>query len=48
METSGYHAVAFSYGNTNESTEQEVNGAESTFYPPFPVPESLIQNLVST
>ncbi|XP_015899480.3 uncharacterized protein LOC107432798 [Ziziphus jujuba] len=48
VETSGYHAVAFSYGNTNESTEQEVNGAESTFYPPFPVPESLIQNLPPT
>lgn len=48
MDTTGYRAVGFSYGNPDESTEQKDNDTESIFHPPFPVPESLIQNLVST
>lgn len=46
--TVGYHNVAFAYGDPNESTEQKTNDAELVFRPAFPVPESLIQNLVST
>lgn len=48
MDTTGYRAVAFSYGNQDESHGQKDNDAESIFHPPFHVPESLIQNLVST
>lgn len=43
----GYNAVAFSYGNIDEAIEQKNNDAESGFRPPFQVPESLLQNLVS-
>ncbi|KAA3477263.1 splicing factor, suppressor of white-apricot-like protein isoform X1 [Gossypium australe] len=40
-----YNAVSFSYGNTGESNEQKDNDVESSFRPPFPVPETLLQNL---
>lgn len=43
-----YNAVSFSYGNTGESNEQKDADVESSFRPPFPVPETLLQNLVST
>ena len=43
-----YNAVPFSDGNTVESNELKDTDAESSFQPPFPVPESLLQNLVST
>ncbi|KAK6946975.1 SWAP/Surp, partial [Dillenia turbinata] len=45
-----HHAVAFSYGNDDDSTNQksaEAGLASSGFHPPFPVPESLLDNLVS-
>lgn len=48
MNDSGYNAVPFSYGNTGESTVERNVEAESGFRPPFPVPESLLQNLVSS
>ncbi|KAA3462189.1 Splicing factor, suppressor of white-apricot [Gossypium australe] len=40
-----YNAVSFSYGNTGESNEQKDTDVESSFRPPFPVPETLLQNL---
>ncbi|XP_050216621.1 uncharacterized protein LOC126667646 [Mercurialis annua] len=43
-----YNAVAFSYGAPNESSEQKSINEESTFCPPFPVPEHLLQNLPPT
>ncbi|KAK9903678.1 hypothetical protein M0R45_001100 [Rubus argutus] len=45
--TSSYRSVAFAYGNPDESTEQKSNDAEPAFCPAFPVPESLIQNLLT-
>lgn len=45
-DISGYHIVAFSYGASSESTEQKNTDAESSFQPPFTVPEQLTQNLV--
>ena len=48
MVDGGYHAVAFGYGNLDEATEQKSSEGESVFRPPFPVPESLVQNLVSS
>lgn len=47
VDAGGYNAVAFSYGNTDDANEQKNNDAESGFCPPFQVPESLLQNLVS-
>lgn len=47
MNDGGFNAVPFSYGNTDESTEQRIADAESGFRPPFSLPESLLQNLVS-
>ena len=47
VDAGGYRAVAFSYGNADESTEEKNNDAEFGFHPPFQVPESLLQNLVS-
>lgn len=47
MVDGGFHAVSFTYGNPDEVTALKNNDAESVFRPPFPVPESLIQNLVS-
>ncbi|KAK9929405.1 hypothetical protein M0R45_026507 [Rubus argutus] len=44
--TGSYRSVAFAYGNPDESTEQKSNDAEPAFCPAFPVPESLIQNLM--
>ena len=46
----GYHNVAFSYGNTDDSTDQKNPDdglGDLGFRPPFPVPESLLQSLVS-
>ncbi|OAY55175.1 hypothetical protein MANES_03G133700v8 [Manihot esculenta] len=40
--------VAFSYGASSESTEQKNTDAESSFQPPFTVPEQLTQNLPPT
>ncbi|XP_044499081.1 splicing factor, suppressor of white-apricot homolog isoform X1 [Mangifera indica] len=48
VNDSGYNAVPFSYGNTGESTVERNVEAESGFRPPFPVPESLLQNLPPT
>lgn len=42
--------MPFSYGNSADSVEQknsELAVETSVFHPPFPVPESLLQNLVS-
>lgn len=47
MNSAGYRAVAFSYENFNVSTETKDNDTESGFRPNFPVPESLLHNLVS-
>lgn len=47
VNSDGFHAVAFLYGNSNASTETKDNDTESGFCPNFPVPESLLQNLVS-
>ncbi|CAH1449752.1 unnamed protein product [Lactuca virosa] len=47
----GFNAVPFSYGNNEESNDQKNAEAESevpAFHPPFPVPESLVQNLPPT
>ncbi|RDY10054.1 Protein suppressor of white apricot, partial [Mucuna pruriens] len=45
VSSAGYHSVAFSYGNSNVSTETTDNETESSFRPNFPVPESLLHNL---
>lgn len=47
VSSTGFHAVAFSYGNSNVSTETKDNDTKSSFDPKFPVPESLLNNLVS-
>ncbi|KAK7300033.1 hypothetical protein RJT34_10864 [Clitoria ternatea] len=48
VNSSGYHAVTFSYENSNVSTEVvKDNDAKSGFRPNFPVPESLLHNLVA-
>ncbi|XP_057460832.1 uncharacterized protein LOC130751286 isoform X2 [Actinidia eriantha] len=47
----GYHNVAFSYGNTDDSTDQKNPDdglGDLGFRPPFPVPESLLQSLPPT
>ncbi|XP_057485721.1 LOW QUALITY PROTEIN: uncharacterized protein LOC130772005 [Actinidia eriantha] len=47
----GYHNVAFSYGNTDDSTDQmnpDDGLGDLGFQPPFPVPESLLQSLPPT
>ncbi|CAL5335659.1 unnamed protein product [Camellia sinensis] len=46
-----YNAVAFSYGNYDDSTDQknsDIGLGDSVFHPPFPVPESLLQCLPPT
>ncbi|KAL7217916.1 hypothetical protein ACSBR2_011194 [Camellia fascicularis] len=46
-----YNAVAFSYGNYDDSTDQKNSDTglgDSVFHPPFPVPESLLQCLPPT
>ena len=48
VDSAGYRAVAFSYENSNVSTETKGNDTESGFRPNFQVPESLLLNLVST
>lgn len=40
-----YNAVSFTYGN--QHTDQKNADTESSFCPSFPVPEHLVQNLVS-
>jgi len=47
VSSAGFHAVTFSYGNTNASMEIKDDDAESSFVPNFPVPASLLHNLVS-
>lgn len=47
VNSSGYRAVAFSYENSSVSTETKDNDTDSSFRPNFPVPESLLHNLVS-
>lgn len=47
VNSTGYRAVAFSYENSNVSTETKDNATESDYRPKFPVPESLLHNLVS-
>lgn len=47
----GFNAVPFSYGNDGDSNNQkaaEIEQEVPKFYPPFPVPDSLVQNLVSS
>ncbi|KAJ4975326.1 hypothetical protein NE237_000432 [Protea cynaroides] len=42
----GYHTVAFSYGNPSTDKKNSDAGlGDSSFLPPFSVPESLLQNL---
>ncbi|KAL2496404.1 SWAP (Suppressor-of-White-APricot)/surp domain-containing protein [Forsythia ovata] len=51
MNTGGYRAVAFSYGNTDDSADQRSADTvleSSRFCPSFPVPESLSQSLPPT
>ncbi|CAJ1971430.1 unnamed protein product [Sphenostylis stenocarpa] len=45
VTSAGFHAVAFSYGNSNVSMETKDNDTKSSFRPKFPVPESLLHNL---
>lgn len=50
-DNDGYHAVAFSYGKSDESANQKNAEGElgsSGFHPPFAVPENLLQSLVSS
>lgn len=47
----GFNAVPFSYGNYEAFNDQKTAETESEFpgfHPPFPVPDSLVQNLVSS
>nr|XP_043619121.1 uncharacterized protein LOC122591006 [Erigeron canadensis] len=47
----GFNAVPFSYGNYEDSNDQQKAETESEisgFHPPFPVPRSLVQNLPPT
>lgn len=47
----GFNAVPFSYGNYENSNDQKSAETDSEipgFYPPFSVPDSLVQNLVSS
>ncbi|KAK1440081.1 hypothetical protein QVD17_05906 [Tagetes erecta] len=44
-----FNAVPFSYGNDGDSNDQrtaEIEQEVPKFYPPFPVPDSLVQNLM--
>ncbi|KAI6687537.1 hypothetical protein NL676_024365, partial [Syzygium grande] len=43
-----YRAVAFSYGKPDNAMDQKTTDADSGYHPPFPVPESLLQNLPPT
>ncbi|KAI3675625.1 hypothetical protein L1987_85216 [Smallanthus sonchifolius] len=45
----GFNAVPFSYGNDGDSNNQTTAETEQEvpkFHPPFPVPDSLVQNLM--
>ncbi|KAF8009123.1 hypothetical protein BT93_J0192 [Corymbia citriodora subsp. variegata] len=44
----GYRAVAFSYGQPDDAMDQKTTDGDSGYCPPFPVPESLLQNLPPT
>ncbi|XP_076954613.1 uncharacterized protein LOC143629147 isoform X2 [Bidens hawaiensis] len=49
--TAGFNAVPFSYGNDEDPNDQKTAETEPEvpkFHPPFPVPDSLVQNLPST
>ncbi|GAB4849621.1 hypothetical protein Ancab_004415 [Ancistrocladus abbreviatus] len=51
VESAGYHAVPFSYGNNAGCTNQknaDVDLENAGFHPHFPVPESLLQHLPPT
>jgi hypothetical protein len=47
-----YAAISFSYGSTEEDTkpgsELKLEGSSSCHRPPFPSPDSLLNNLVSS
>lgn len=47
-----YAAVSFSYGSTEDDSkpgsELKVEGSSSCYRPPFPLPDSLLNNLVSS
>ncbi|XP_015973058.1 uncharacterized protein LOC107496341 isoform X2 [Arachis duranensis] len=43
--SAGFHAVAFSYENPNESAVIKDDDTETGFHPQFPVPENLLNNL---
>ncbi|KAI4321965.1 hypothetical protein MLD38_035283 [Melastoma candidum] len=45
---SGFHAVAFGYGNAEENNENKSSDTDAGFRPSFPVPEGLLQNLPTT
>lgn len=50
VDAGAYRAVGFSYGHTDDSAyrkSSEVGQESSEFRPSFPVPESLLQCLVS-
>lgn len=45
VDAGGYNAVAFSYGNNEESSvhkDSDPGLGSSSFYPPFPVPVDLV------
>lgn len=43
----GYRAVPFAYESSSDVSDQKDADMESGFQPPFPVPDYLLQNLVS-
>lgn len=47
----GYHAIAFTYGNTGDSADQKDTNVEMEargYVPPFSVPGDTVQSLVSS
>lgn len=43
----GFRAVPYSYGSSSDFGDQKTADMESGFNPPFPVPDYLLQHLVS-
>lgn len=43
----GFRAVPYSYGSSSDFSDQKTADMESGFNPPFPVPDYLLQHLVS-
>lgn len=43
----GFRAVPYSYGSSSDFSDQKIADMESGFSPPFPVPDYLLQHLVS-